>query len=107
VRRAGGSWLFSASLGDRVLGTDRRIQEHRMGMTIDIWSDVVCPWCYIGKRRLERALEDRADDVRIVWRSFELDPFAPTEPTGALAEGLAEKYGMSVEEARATMDGVA
>ena len=78
-----------------------------MGMTIDIWSDVVCPWCYIGKRRLERALEDRADDVEIVWRSFELDPFAPTEPTGALAEGFAEKYGMSVEEARATMDGVA
>ena len=76
-------------------------------MKIEIWSDVVCPWCYIGKRRLERALEDRDDPVELVWRSFELDPAAPRAPTGQLDEALAEKYGTSVEEARAMMDGMA
>ena len=46
---------------------------------IEIWSDVVCPWCYIGKRHLEAALEsfEHADDVEVVYRSFELDPTAP------------------------------
>ena len=48
-------------------------------MRIDIWSDVVCPWCYIGKRRFERALADfpHAAEVDVVWHSFELDPQAP------------------------------
>lgn len=47
-------------------------------MRIDIWSDIVCPFCYLGQRHLELALEqfDRADEVDIVWRSFELDPGA-------------------------------
>lgn len=76
-------------------------------MKIEIWSDVVCPWCYIGKRRLERALEGHADAVEIVWRSFELDPSAPKEPLDKLDEALAEKYGTSVDEARAMMDGMA
>jgi predicted DsbA family dithiol-disulfide isomerase len=76
-------------------------------MKIEIWSDVVCPWCYIGKRRLERALEDHAEPVEIVWRSFELDPSAPREPLDKLDEALAEKYGTSVDEARAMMDGMA
>lgn len=71
---------------------------------IEIWSDVVCPWCYIGKRRLERALEGFEDDAEIVWRSFELDPDAPREATEKLDEGLAAKYGMTVERARAMMD---
>ena len=75
-------------------------------MKIEIWSDVVCPWCYIGKRRLEGALaglEELADDVEVVWRSFELDPSAPAEPEDELDEALAGKYGMSVEEAREMM----
>lgn len=76
-------------------------------MKIEIWSDVVCPWCYIGKRRLERALEDYAEPVEIVWRSFELDPSAPREPLDKLDEALAEKYGTSIDEARAMMDGMA
>lgn len=64
-------------------------------MRIEIWSDVVCPWCYIGKRRLERALEGfpHADEVEIVWRSFQLDPGAPNEPTESVAEALGRKYG--------------
>jgi predicted DsbA family dithiol-disulfide isomerase len=62
---------------------------------IEIWSDVVCPWCYIGKRRLEAALAEfpHADDVEITWRSFELDPTAPTVPTESVAEHLGRKYG--------------
>ncbi len=53
-------------------------------MQIEIWSDIVCPWCYIGKRRFEAALAQFAhrDQVKIVWRSFELDPDAP-RATGA------------------------
>jgi predicted DsbA family dithiol-disulfide isomerase len=70
-------------------------------LTVDIWSDVVCPWCYIGKRRFEAALEgfEHRDDVTVLWHSFELDPDAPPVAEGRSAERLAEKYGMSVEEA--------
>lgn len=69
---------------------------------VEIWSDVVCPWCYIGKRRFERALArfDGAADVEVVWRSFELDPDAPAEGVDVLGH-LARKYGVSVEEAQA------
>jgi predicted DsbA family dithiol-disulfide isomerase len=65
------------------------------GVKIDIWSDVVCPWCYIGKRRLEKALADfeHAEDVEITWHSFELDPTAPTVPSESVAEYLGRKYG--------------
>jgi predicted DsbA family dithiol-disulfide isomerase len=71
-------------------------------MDIEIWSDIACPWCYVGKRRLEAALAgfEHRDDVRITWRSFELDPSAPSEREGERAARLAEKYGMSVERAR-------
>jgi len=64
-------------------------------MRIEIWSDVVCPWCYIGKRRLERALEvfPHADSVEVVYRSFELDPTAPEVGHESVAEMLGRKYG--------------
>ena len=70
-------------------------------MTVEIWSDIVCPWCYVGKRRLEHALERFAhrDQVELTWRSFQLDPTAPPERTTSPAEHLASKYGMSIEEA--------
>jgi predicted DsbA family dithiol-disulfide isomerase len=70
---------------------------------VEIWSDIACPWCYIGKRRFEAALEqfEHRDDVDVTWRSFELDPTAPAERTGDRAEHLAKKYGMTVEQARA------
>jgi len=69
---------------------------------VEIWSDVACPWCYIGKRRFEAALEqfEHRGDVSVTWRSFELDPGAPHERTGDRAERLAEKYGMTVQQAR-------
>lgn len=77
-------------------------------MRIEIWSDVVCPWCYIGKRRLEKALTDfpHADDVEVVWRSYQLDPSAPQVPTEKTVESLARKYGRTIEGARQMMDQV-
>jgi predicted DsbA family dithiol-disulfide isomerase len=75
-------------------------------MEVDIWSDIACPWCYIGKRRFEQALAafEHAEDVRVTWRSFELDPSAPAQREGDLAELLAAKYGMSVQRARAAQE---
>jgi predicted DsbA family dithiol-disulfide isomerase len=71
---------------------------------IEIWSDIACPWCYVGKRRFEAALAgfEHRDAVEVTWRSFELDPAAPAEREGELAERLAEKYGASVEQMRAS-----
>jgi predicted DsbA family dithiol-disulfide isomerase len=70
-------------------------------MQVEIWSDVVCPWCYLGKKRFERALADfeHGDQVQVVYRSFELDPTAPQGVTTLTVERLAEKYGMSPSEA--------
>ncbi len=72
-------------------------------MRVEVWSDVVCPWCYIGKRRLEAALErfPHRDQVEVVWRSFQLDPTAPEGETHQALPALAAKYGRSVEEMRA------
>ncbi|MEX2528568.1 MAG: DsbA family oxidoreductase [Gemmatimonadota bacterium] len=75
-----------------------------MKMKVEIWSDVVCPWCYIGKRRFERALEDFDDEVAVVWRSFQLDPGEPQKQTTRLDEALAAKYRMTLEQAREMMN---
>jgi predicted DsbA family dithiol-disulfide isomerase len=76
-------------------------------MKVEIWSDVVCPWCYIGKRRFEAALDGldaRCGEIQVIWRSFELDPGAATEPAQGLARELASKYGMTEEQAQDMMD---
>ena len=79
-----------------------------MSLKVEIWSDVVCPWCYIGKRRFEEALArfEHRDEVELVWRSFELDPSAPPSATeqGTYVQRLATKYGRSVIEAQAMID---
>jgi predicted DsbA family dithiol-disulfide isomerase len=77
-------------------------------MRIEIWSDVVCPWCYIGKRRLEKALTtfEHGDDVEIVWRSFQLDPAAPRVPVETVAEALGRKYGGGPDAGRKMVDQV-
>ncbi len=79
-----------------------------MVVKIEIWSDVVCPWCYIGKRRIENALAafPHADEVEVHWRSYQLDPGAPTEPTESTSMMLARKYGQSPEGARQMQDRV-
>jgi predicted DsbA family dithiol-disulfide isomerase len=70
-------------------------------VNVEIWSDIACPWCYIGKRRFETALEqfEHADEVSVTWRSFELDPSAPPARAEDNAGHLAAKYGMSREQA--------
>ena len=70
-------------------------------MKVEIWSDVVCPWCYLGKRRFERALEsfEHRDGVDVVYRSFELDPAAPVGSTTPTVDMLSAKYGMSPADA--------
>jgi predicted DsbA family dithiol-disulfide isomerase len=77
-------------------------------VNVEIWSDIACPWCFIGKRRFEEALAqfEHADQVQVTWRSFELDPEAPQERTGDRAARLAEKYGMTIERARELEQGL-
>ncbi|MFF1511387.1 DsbA family oxidoreductase [Streptomyces sp. NPDC058326] len=72
-------------------------------MRVEIWSDIACPWCYIGKARFEKGLADFAhrDDVEVVHRSFELDPNRAKGDTGPVLEMLARKYGRTLDEARA------
>ena len=76
-------------------------------MQIEVWADLVCPWCYIGKRRLQRALEQtgKASAVTLIHRAFQLDPSASTrsEPT---VDHLAAKYGVPRDQALAMMDNV-
>ncbi len=79
-------------------------------MKVEIWSDVVCPWCHVGKRRFEAALARfaHADQVEVTWRSFELDPHATPESTAAAgpdyADRLGAKYGTPREQAQQFMD---
>src|SRR5215217_668538 len=70
-------------------------------MDVEIWSDIACPWCYVGKRRFEAALAafEHAEDVTVTWRSFELDPDAPAERLEDAADHLAKKYGRTREQA--------
>ncbi|NHC15621.1 DsbA family oxidoreductase [Motilibacter deserti] len=69
-------------------------------MKIDVWSDVACPWCYIGKRRLERALEAFDGDVEVEYHAFVLDPSAP-DSARPLNDHLRAKFGDRVEEMQA------
>ncbi len=75
-------------------------------MIVEIWSDVVCPWCYIGKRRVEAALElfEHREQVDVIWRSYELDPTATVDSHGVdLVHHLAQKYGTDRLSAMAMM----
>jgi predicted DsbA family dithiol-disulfide isomerase len=66
---------------------------------IEVWSDVACPFCYIGKRRLEGALENfpQKDEVEIEWKSFQLDPTIESQPGKNIYEYLAERYGRDLD----------
>jgi predicted DsbA family dithiol-disulfide isomerase len=70
-------------------------------MKVEFWADVVCPWCYIGKRRFEAALAkfEHRDQVEVVWRSFQLDPNTSRDYDLPVNEHLARKYGMSIDQA--------
>lgn len=77
-------------------------------MRIEVWSDIVCPWCYIGKRRLERALAsfEHAGQVELVWRSFQLDPDFPRGVAEPVYDSLAEKMNASREQVEAMTEQV-
>lgn len=77
-------------------------------MKIEVWSDFVCPFCYIGKRRLEEAIAQfpGKDQVEVEFKSFELDPNAQTYSGTGINEALAKKYGMSIEEAKRANEGI-
>ena len=68
-------------------------------MKIDVWSDVACPWCYVGKRNLETALAELDIDADVHWRAYELDPTAPASSSLGMAEVLSRKYGVDLEQA--------
>lgn len=75
-------------------------------MKVQIWSDVMCPYCYIGKKNFETALAkfQHRDEVEIEWKSFELDPVAPKNPIASMARMLAAKYNKSAPEVHAMME---
>jgi predicted DsbA family dithiol-disulfide isomerase len=77
-------------------------------MKIEIWSDIACPWCYIGKRRFETALDAFAhrDDVEVTWHSFQLDPSLPDHFDGTETEYLSQMKGMPTEQVRQMFDHV-
>ena len=78
-------------------------------MRVDIWSDVICPWCYVGKARFEKALSSFAhrDEVEVVYHSFELDPSYPKDSRETTFAMLGRKYGMSEADARAAESRIA
>lgn len=78
---------------------------------IDVWSDIACPWCYIGKRNLERGLAEASGDddspaVEVVFHSFELSPDTPTDFEGGEADYLATHKGVSADQAQQMLDRV-
>lgn len=77
-------------------------------MKIEIWSDYVCPFCYIGKRQLEKAIQDTGftGQVELVYKSFQLDPNTPTNSNMSMYEALAGKYSMSIDKAKEMTQGV-
>jgi predicted DsbA family dithiol-disulfide isomerase len=78
-------------------------------MRVDIWSDVVCPWCYVGKARLEKALSgfEHRDAVEVVFRSFELDPAAERTGRETNLQMISKKFGMPMARARQMEERVA
>ncbi|MCZ2524099.1 MULTISPECIES: DsbA family oxidoreductase [Streptomyces] len=72
-------------------------------MRVEVWSDIACPWCYVGKARFEKALAafPHRDEVEVVHRSFELDPNFPKDDVGPVVPLIAKKYGITEEQAQA------
>ncbi|GGR01679.1 DsbA family oxidoreductase [Deinococcus ruber] len=75
-------------------------------LQVDIWSDIACPWCYVGKRRFEEALAKfpQRDAVDVVWHSFELDPTTQSDASVNMRDILAKKYGQSAAQAQQMLD---
>ncbi len=86
---------------------DANIAEQPNSVTLEIYSDVICPWCYIGKRRFETALArldlEQRQRLVVIWRPFQLDPSAPVGPGTPAADGYAKKFG-GIERATEILD---
>jgi predicted DsbA family dithiol-disulfide isomerase len=74
---------------------------------LDIWSDVQCPWCYIGKRKFEAAVEQSGEDVEVEYHSFELSPDTPVDYEGTPAQYLSERKGLPMPQVEQMIDRVA
>ncbi|MEC0184738.1 DsbA family oxidoreductase [Paenibacillus peoriae] len=83
-------------------------QKETTQLTIDVWADVLCPWCYVGEKRLELVIEQLpfADDINLRLHTFQLDPTATSKVAPTL-DYLSRKYGVSVTEARSMEEGMA
>jgi predicted DsbA family dithiol-disulfide isomerase len=75
-----------------------------MSLKVHIWSDIVCPWCYVGKRRFEKAVAEFGEPVEVQWHSFELDPTRGDRGSLGYVERLAKKYRMPQERAQGMID---
>ncbi len=77
-------------------------------MKVEIWSDIMCPFCYIGKRNFETALEQFADKdhIEVIWKSYQLDASMPSVPTDSYQDYLVKHKGMSVEQVNGMLDNV-
>ena len=75
-------------------------------MKIEIWSDYACPFCYIGEVRLKKALQQIPAQIEVEFKSFELDPTAPREVVSSTQDRFAEKYGLSLDDARARIEAI-
>ena len=75
-------------------------------MNVDIWSDIACPWCFIGKRRFERALAEfpHRDEVTVTWHSYQLDPTIPEHYDGSELDYLAKVKRMDPAQVRGMLD---
>ena len=73
---------------------------------VDIWSDVQCPWCYIGKRKFEAAVQQTGADVEVVYHSFELSPDTPVDYEGTPAQYLSERKGLTMGQVEQMIDRV-
>src|ERR1700749_2212406 len=71
-------------------------------MQVEIWSDIMCPFCYIGKRKFEKALEgfSNKDNIEVVWKSYQLAPDMETTPGKTIHQYLSERKGVSIDEAK-------
>ncbi|MCL1869504.1 MAG: DsbA family oxidoreductase [Promicromonosporaceae bacterium] len=73
---------------------------------VDVWSDVQCPWCYIGKRRFEQAVARTGVDVEVTYHSFELSPDTPVDYAGTPVQYLAERKGLPLPQVEQMIDRV-
>lgn len=73
---------------------------------VDVWSDVQCPWCYIGKRKFEAGAEEFGEEVEVEYHSFELSPDTPVDYQGSTLDYLSERKGMPIDQVRGMLDNV-